>query len=123
MALEMISPRKITRIARATTKTMLSLVLMEKAITREKISVSGARKHMRMIIWKAFCKLVTSVVRRVISPAVLNLSILEKENFWIFVYMASRTLQAKPEEALAAYFPASTPNTRPKKASKSIYPP
>ena len=39
----------------------------------------GERTAMRMIIWKAFCTLVTSVVRRVMIEEVLNLSILEKE--------------------------------------------
>ena len=40
---------------------------------------TGARTHMRSIIWKAFCRLVTSVVIRVTRPAVENLSMLEKE--------------------------------------------
>ena len=40
---------------------------------------TGARTHMRRIIWKAFCTLVTSVVMRVTRPAVENLSMLEKE--------------------------------------------
>ena len=40
---------------------------------------TGARTHMRRIIWKAFCTLVTSVVMRVARPAVENLSMLEKE--------------------------------------------
>ena len=52
---------------------------MVSAITMEKISVMGERTAMRMIIWKAFCTLVTSVVRRVMIEEVLNLSILEKE--------------------------------------------
>ena len=51
MALEIIRPSNTTRIASATTKTMLSRELMEKAINREKSKVSGARKHMRITIW------------------------------------------------------------------------
>ena len=50
MAAEIMRPRQTIRIASATTKTMLSRVLMENAITSEKIRVSGALKHMRMII-------------------------------------------------------------------------
>ena len=46
----------------------------------ENSSISGARTAIRRIIWKLFCTLVTSVVRRVIIEDVLNLSILEKEN-------------------------------------------
>ena len=40
----------------------------------------GARTNIRSSIWYAFCTLVTSVVNRVINPAVLNRSILENEN-------------------------------------------
>ena len=37
---------------------------------------------MRIIIWNAFWRLVTSVVIRVTRPAVLNLSMFENENCW-----------------------------------------
>ena len=51
----------------------------ENAITMEKISVIGARTAIRMIIWNAFCTLLTSVVRRVMMDDVLNLSIFANE--------------------------------------------
>ena len=70
-------PRPSTgRHSRNTSEISASMV---SAITMEKISVMGERTAMRMIIWKAFCTLVTSVVRRVMIEEVLNLSILEKE--------------------------------------------
>ncbi len=53
--------------------------LMRKDITMAKISMAGQRIRVRMIIIKAFCTLLTSVVKRVTSPALLNLSILENE--------------------------------------------
>jgi hypothetical protein len=67
--------------------------------------------------------LVTSVVMRVTRPAVLNLSILENENRWIFSYIPSRRLQAKPEAALAAKVPARAPQARLQNAMASIRPP
>lgn len=44
-------------------------------------SISGARTAIRKSIWTAFCTLVTSVVIRVTRPAVLNLSMLERQRF------------------------------------------
>ena len=38
---------------------------------------------MRMIIMKAICTLVMSVVIRVTRPGTLNLSMLEKEKVWM----------------------------------------
>ena len=49
---------------------------------------------------------VTSVVILVTRPAVLNLSILEKEKVCMFRYILSRRLQANPVDALAAFLPA-----------------
>ena len=99
---------------------MLSLALMSRHITMLQISINGALRAMRRHIWKAICKLVTSVVIRVTRPAVLNLSMLEKENVWMFSNMLCRRLQAKPEEAEAANRPARMPKARPKKASTII---
>lgn len=64
-----------------TRKTSASLGLMVKVSTHAQISMMGQRTAMRMIIIKAICTLVTSVVRRVMIPPVENLSMLEKENF------------------------------------------
>ena len=61
------------------TKTSDSLASMLKDTTSENASITGARMAMRMIIWKAICTLLTSVVSRVTMLAVENLSILAKE--------------------------------------------
>ena len=47
----------------------------------EKISISGARTAVRMIIIKAICTFDTSVVRRVTSEDVENWSMLANEKF------------------------------------------
>ena len=60
-------------------KMAASCGLMRKAITKEKTSITGARKSMRLRIWKAICTLVTSVVMRVTRLAVEKRSMLEKE--------------------------------------------
>ena len=54
----------------ATRYTQDSLALMIKVIVMAVTSITGARISIRIIIWNAFCTLVTSVVRRVTSPAV-----------------------------------------------------
>ena len=63
----------------AVRKTALNSALIKKHIAMLKISISGARTAMRRIICQAFCRLVTSVVMRVTRPAVLYLSMFEKE--------------------------------------------
>jgi len=50
-----------------------------KAITNAKISISGQRMAMRIIIMYAFCTFVTSVVRRVTSEEVEKRSMFSKE--------------------------------------------
>ena len=55
------------------------LALIKNAMNIAQIRENGARMHIRRIIWYAFWMLVTSVVSRVTSPAVLNLSMLENE--------------------------------------------
>ena len=60
------------------------LGLMKKHITMLQISMRGARTATRRIICQAFWILVTSVVIRVTSPAVLYLSMLEKEKSCTF---------------------------------------
>ena len=95
-------PRSIS----ATKNIVLIVGLMIKHITILHIIISGALTAILRSIWYAFCTLVTSVVIRVIRPAVLYLSILENAKFCILVYIPSLKLQAKPVDALAAYFPA-----------------
>ena len=104
----------------AARKIRLSRTLMKKHMNIEQTSISGARTAMRRIIWKAFCRLVTSVVMRVTSPAVENLSMLENEKVCTLQYMASRRLQANPAEARAENRPASTPAHKLTSASASI---
>ena len=58
---------------------LATLALIINAIAMAQIRLAGARVHIRRIIWYAFCRLVTSVVRRVIRLAVLNLSMFENE--------------------------------------------
>ena len=113
------TPKKAT----ATKNIELSSILIIIHITTLQISINGARTAMRTTIWNAFCTLVTSVVIRVINPAVLNLSMLENENVWILAYMLFRRLYAKPDEAEAAYRPASTPNSKLNIAINNIKPP
>ena len=68
-----------TRKTTATTKISDSGPPIITAMNRANTRCTGARTHMRSIIWKAFCTLGTSVVIRVTRPAVENLSMLEKE--------------------------------------------
>ncbi len=75
--------------------------LITKDITIASTKLTGARIHMRRIIWYEFCTFVTSVVRRVTSPAVLNLSILEKAKVCILSNMPFLKFLAKPVEAFA----------------------
>ena len=107
----------------ATRKMRLILKLMNTHISTERIMLNGALTDMRMSIWKAFCKLDTSVVIRVISPEVENLSMLANENVWMLRYMASRRLYANPVEAFAEQRPDRMPKSSEKAAIKSISPP
>ena len=65
------------------------------------IIIMGARNTMRIIILNAFWTLFTSVVRRVTSDAVENLSTLENEKDCTFSNSARRTFLAKPMLATA----------------------
>ena len=67
--------------------------------------------------------LVMSVVSRVTRLEGENLSMLAKENVCILSNISPRRLVAKPAEAVAAYLPASIPNTRENAASASSIPP
>ena len=88
--------RNVERTTIATRNTRLSFPLMKKHMNKAETMLSGARNDVRSSIWNAFWMLLTSVVMRVTSPAVLNLSISEKEKRWIFRYMASRRFAASP---------------------------
>ena len=68
-----------SRNAMATTKIRASGPPIMQDMNRANTRCTGARTHIRSIIWNAFCTLVTSVVIRVTRPAVENLSMLENE--------------------------------------------
>ena len=104
----------------ATRKMTLIRGLTFTAITAEAIIMAGARTAMRIIIWKAFWTLVTSVVSRVTRPAVEYLSMLAKLKSWMFRNMAARRFAAKPEEAVAAVLPARMPARSPSAARPTI---
>ena len=59
---------------------MLSLAFIINDMPMLHNSIRGERTAIRIHIWYAFWILVTSVVIRVTSPAVLNLSMFAKEN-------------------------------------------
>ena len=100
-----------------------SLALILNAMTIAQIMLAGALVNIRKIIWYAFCRLVTSVVRRVTSPAVLNLSIFANENVWMWLNMDSRRFFANPAEAFAPYRPPAIPANRPTAAAATMKPP
>ncbi len=116
----MMTPRATTSTTMATRKTRLSWGLIKRHRAREASSIRGERMPIRRITIKAFCRLVTSVVIRVTRPAVLNLSMLEKEKVWTLAKRLSRRLQAYPAEARAAYRLPPTPQARERKARASI---
>ena len=72
---------------------------MTRHITTLSMRRKGARTVTRRICWKAFCRLLTSVVMRVTNPDVENLSMSWNEKVWMLRYMAWRRLLAKPVEA------------------------
>ena len=76
-----------------------------------------------MIIMKAFWVLLISVVRRVTSEGVLNLSMFEKENSWIFPNSPLRISLPIPMLATEAQREASAPQTKDSSAMATILPP
>ena len=85
------------------TKAMMKMTLILASMTKHMQMLKSIRRGALTVIlsscWKALCKLETSVVILVTSPDVLNLSMSEKENVCMLVYMASLRLAAKPVEA------------------------
>ena len=88
--------RKVPNTSMAARKMILSRGWITKHMARADTRFSGARKVTRSSIWKALWMLETSVVMRVTRPAVEYLSMSEKEKRWMFWYMASRRLAARP---------------------------
>ncbi len=107
----------------ATRNTTESLRLMSTAISVAPIIMKGARKPSRMIIMNAFCRLVTSVVSRVISEAVEKWSILENEKSCTRSNRALRTFRENPVLAFAEYLPAIAPKKSETTAIATINPP
>ena len=77
--------------------------------THAAIIMMGARTPMRTIIWNEFCRLVTSVVLRVIIEPVEKRSIFVKLKPCTLANTSWRRFFAKPAEATAAKRPASVP--------------
>ena len=82
------------------------------AITSANMSIIGARQAERMNIMKAFCILVTSVVRRVVSEAVENLSTFANEKSCTLWKRSLLKFFAKPIAATALSLPANAPKLR-----------
>ena len=83
-----------------------------KVITAEKISIKGALTTIRIIIWKAFCTLLISVVILVTKDEAENLSIFWKEKLVNFLYKSLLRLVAKPTEAIEANLPPHIPHNK-----------
>ncbi len=82
---------------------------MRMDIVMAKTSIRGERTAVRMIIIKAICTLVTSVVRRVTREEVENLSMFENEKLWTLANRSCRRFRAKPAPAEAANQPERMP--------------
>ena len=85
--------------------------------------MTGERKAMRTSIISVFCVWFTSVVRRVTSEAVLNLSIFRKEKCCTFSNSAWRRLREKPIAPMDAARADPAPKPRDRKAISTISPP
>ena len=79
-----------------------------KAMTKEKINISGQRMAMRMTIMYAFCTWVTSVVSRVTRDET-ETGRYSQRNIPESVQHVFSQLRAKPHEAVEQANPASTP--------------
>jgi len=87
------------------------------------ISIIGARSRMRSIIKKVTCRLLTSLVMRVISEAVLNWSMLANEKPWTFSKSASRKFAPKPILTLVVRRVLTMPIRIAPRASNTMYKP
>ena len=85
--------------------------LITKAIIIAPIRIPGERRHALNVRIIIFCICVISLVSRVISEPVLNLSILLKENFCIFSNKSMRKSVPKFIAALAANHAPNVPPT------------
>ena len=104
-----ISSRPNTSTGTTTTKVIASLPPIRNAMMIENVSISGARTAMRISIMNAICTLLISVVRRVTSDEVENLSMLLNAKVCTFAKISWRTFLAKPAAALALVNPADPP--------------
>ena len=89
---------------------MASLALIITAKKRALTSITGARTRIRMPMVILICMALTSLVRRVISEAVLNRSMLLKEYSWILLYWASRSSAPKLCPAMEEHRAKPMPN-------------
>ena len=104
----------------AKANTMASSAFRRTAMTVAAMSISGARTSVRMTIMKDCCTFVTSVVRRVTSEAVENLSTLANEKPCTLRKRPARRFFAKPALASAANHPESAPMERERHAMAII---
>ena len=93
--------RSSARIGIATASTTARLGLSEIAMISAPMSMPGARRNMRSSMLTKFCICVTSLVRRVTSEPVWNLSMLAKENFCTLRKTSMRRSLAKLTDAFA----------------------
>ena len=92
-----------------TSRMEASFLLMEKLMVSAKMSMAGARKSMRRLIFSIMVMALTSLVMRVMRDAEEKRSISAKENSCTLSNSAWRRLAPKPWLAKVAYLADSTP--------------
>ena len=123
MACLAMSSRPPTRTGTTTTKVRASLPPMMKAMMMANRNISGARTAVRMIIMKAICTFVTSVVMRVTREAEEKRSMFSKAKLCTRTYMSSLRLRAKPVEASEQVRAAIAPHRSDSTAISASFPP
>ena len=104
-------------------KIQATLALIDIAITTENISMNGLLTAILMIIWKAICTLLISVVSLVTILEVENWSMLSKEKFWTFLNTSCLRFFANPVDATAPNLADSAPPSRDTRAQIRIIAP
>lgn len=105
------------------TKEVASAPPIMNAMIIEKISISGARTAVRIVIIYASCAFDTSVVRRVTSDEDEKRSIFANEKRCMLANMSLRIFFAKPADASALVLPAIAPAQSEQSASTMSRPP
>ena len=94
--------------------------LIRSAMSVAHTSMTGARTMMRITIMKAIWTLLTSEVSLITREAVLNRSVLEKENPWIFPKRPRRISLPNPMLAMEENREETAPQTRASNAINTI---